>query len=131
MDFYKTIYLSVCEIANRLPVELEWDADIDITYANTRYNTVTNRYVQLEGNMYVAQMIRFDLSRFDHLKYMMMAYRTLEEDKEKYLVQCIHSIFAEQLLKIFPNVQNEEVVLFYKFYDNIYPFLVSEKNIIK
>lgn len=109
MDYYKQIYLSVCEIANRLPEQLDWDANIDITYQRTRYNTVTQKYIQEEKNMYIVDRITFDLSNFDHLKYMMMAYESLHEDKEKYLVQCIHSIFAKELLKIFPDYTKEGI----------------------
>ncbi len=126
MDYYKQIYFSVCEIANRLPKELDWDANIDITYQCTRYNTVTQKYIT-ENKLYIVDRITFDLSNFDHLKYMMMAYETLHEDKEKYLVQCIHSIFAKELLKIFPDYVENGIVLFYKFNDNIYPFAVDKK----
>jgi len=132
MDYidYNKIFLSICEIANRVPKKLDWDADIEITYKNVKYSTFSNLYLK-DKILYIVDRITIDLTNFEYLKYMMIAYQTDVSDKEHYLVKCIHSIFILELLKIFPEFQDFDIVLFYRVYEKVYPFLIKREEIIE
>ncbi len=127
---YKEIFFSVCEIAQRLPSKADWDANIDVKYGGTTYNTVVNKYIK-EADIYIAERITLDLSKFNQLKLMVEAYDLISGDREMYMVKCFHSLFIKDLLTIYPEIENENLVLFYRLDENIYPLVVSKKEIIE